>query len=743
MSLRRKLNLDDTLSMDVSPSPGQKLEGSSKANNCSSRMDEDSPSKKVKQLACYECNKTFPSTYEVVTHLKLIHNACASRDCSQLSNFILHSPICANRDLVCILCNEKFQERNLLLIHFNQHIDAAFYACDVCKEGFQQRRELQKHFFQIHNKFLSIPVTSAFTKTVYQKCHKCSKYFKLFAELEEHVSSCNSLTYACSICNVGFSLVSELEQHKVTEHKTHQSLKGYMALRVGKRYFCGICYLGFFKGSSLRQHVFTHGMDMTFVCDVCNVCFSCNNDLQTHYVQHVEEYYHLHAVISQHLCSFCLKTFKTQKELKDHMSNSCGNNSKNTQTKKVNAKGDELETENNFADDDMTDLDFSNIPVYVLKTGEDLLNCEDSQCVIVMDLTSLFVLQRGVCGSTGQMPDVKDSEVYSEAEVVDASLLENHMMAILSPSIISSPADDQIAIESATYFENNPESENMQTIVVNINDANEIIMQSEEEFVYPENVNGKHDFVVYGDKSSPEPYDKVIAHQNETSCNKKFVENEGTEEKELFVETNTVDINELHICDICRQVFSTKTSLSLHIKGSHTGNDCYQCGESFNSEKELKKHEKDSHQKEFHCDSCEVSYSSETLLENHKEIVHEATTYICNLCNHCFLAKNEYEVHLMSHKTEAASTKCEDCGKVFVSVTNYIKHRATHENKISSKKYLCTICDKSFIAHSSLKLHLATHVRKSPYDNECPKCKMYFPQKLLPKHLEMHVEIVS
>lgn len=768
MMSKQKISAGEVSSMD-SKSVNAKSNATSILNfDCPSSSS--TPKKKesfikrlpVKQTECYECKKTFPSFSEVVTHLKLIHNACAFPDCSKLSNFKLHSSVCANRGLGCAICCKKFQEKHLLLMHFNEHIDAAFYACDVCREGFQQRKDLQKHFFQIHNKFLSIPVTPALSKTVYQKCNQCSKYFKLFAEFQEHVSSCSSLTYACFICKVSFTSISTLDEHKQTEHKSGQALKGYQALKQGKRYFCGICYLGFSTGIILKEHVLTHEAETNFICDVCNVSFSCDNELQAHYLQHIEEHYVMHDVISQHSCSSCTKTFKTLSELKSHLTLKNCKNTKSSFYKKVTTKvsndaydehltSDKENSRNNSETtlECMSDspFDFSNIPVYVLKVGEDLLNCEDSQCVIVMDLTSLFVLQRGMCASENRMPDLKNSEVYSETEVVDASLLENHMLSILSPCNVESSTETEktpdIGNTIESYLEK-AESGNMETIVLNINESNnDAQCQSvgEEDFMNSESVNGKFDFLVYNVDDAAEQssdIEKVIC-ENKMSFINEYIESSDTINKELLIENdNSLDISGLYICNICKQVFSSKTSLGLHMKGSHTGFDCYQCGDSFSSESELKNHEK-VHLKIFHCDLCDVSYPKELLLKNHKLTAHGAATFSCNLCNKIFISKNDYIQHMLLHSGENSSTKCEECGKTYASVSNYIRHKASHQEKI---KYVCTICDKSFVSHSHLKLHLPTHMRKSPYNCQCLKCKMYFPPRLIAKHLEKHVNIV-
>lgn len=686
---------------------------------------------------CYQCNKTFPTFAEAVMHLKLIHNACAFKDCSRLSNFKLHSSACANRGLGCAICNRKFQEKHSLVMHFYEHIDAALYACEVCREGFQQRKDLQKHFFQIHNKFLSIPVTPSLNKTVYQKCQNCSKYFKLFAEFEEHMSTCTFSTYACYICKVSFSSMSALEEHKTTEHSNDRVLKGNQALKQGRRYFCGLCFLGFFKGGVLKEHVMTHKIETKHICDVCHITFKSDGDLQAHYLQHIEEHYVLHDVISQHSCKHCKRTFKTLKELNDHMNYKNCKASKNTK-KHLSRNNDEcLISDKENTVDSNTPLVIPDIPVYVLKVGEDLLNCDDLECVIVMDLTSYYVLQRGACASENRMPDVKNSEVYTESEYPETSSIENYMVSILATYNDDSvnPAKIPEDIESP-YVEKSNETDNVETIVLNINECNDGSMQCE--FVGDDVAEkGEFEFLVYDNADNivdlSSDSNKVIIHENKMTFDiEDYIHGQDNINKELLIETeDALDVSGLYICNICKQVFSSKNSLCLHMKGSHTGYDCYRCDNSFTSEEELKNHEK-IHLNAFQCDSCEVSYPKETLLKKHKESAHGKTSFVCNICSKIFASENEYDVHATLHKGE--TLQCEECGKIFANVSSFLKHKAAHENKNDSKSFICTICDKVFAEENSLKLHLATHMRKSPYNFECTKCKMYFPSKMLTKH---------
>lgn len=770
-------------------------------------------------LTCYKCHKSFPSQEEVIMHLKLIHNACATRDCRKISDFKMHSSVCSNRGFGCAVCNKKFIEKHLLLMHFNQHINAAFYVCDICRAGFQQRKHLQKHLLEVHDKNVTLPVTPSQSKAVYQRCDQCSKYFQLFSEFEEHRSLCDSTSYSCEICNTVFFTSTQLENHKYDKHKV--PIRGYSAFLSGKRYFCGICYMGFFDANALKEHIKCHQMVNNHICDECHSSFDSDEDLQVHYLQHIEEHYVLQDVIKQHSCSSCERTFKTLEQLKNHLEcGSCENNfmkirdnnslvcsvknfEENTNDYHESPISDSLsnnlnnencdkdksnlnlvsdivneaisETNNqiqmtvhsDYADanrdksmivsatdyenmdfqlNDMNDsqtvlqneisntiFDIANIPVIALKDGGALLNCDDGYCIVVIDLKSYFVLQRGICASENRMPDIQNSEAYNEVDELDAAVLQNHLQQILAPPVKN--------IEMLTENRESKTDAQQDLQFVNLSESNSCNVFENSE-IYSQSVPLQQESNVYVNQSGEmfmNESGNVVVPQNSVPDFNSEVKCKDVMLKDKFIECQSSFSGITpHICNICQQVFSTRTSLCLHMKGSHTGYDCYRCGQSFNSDLELVEHEKTAHQSSFLCDLCDVIFTKEYLLKKHKRSAHGGKFFVCDICDKSYVLRNEFEIHLMLHRGETPPTRCDICGKVYGSVSNYMRHRATHEGICPPKKYICNVCDKAFTASNPLKKHLITHIKKTAYSYECPKCKMYFSPKALSIHVDLH-----
>ena len=94
-------------------------------------------------------------------------------------------------------------------------------------------------------------------------------------------------------------------------------------------------------------------------------------------------------------------------------------------------------------------------------------------------------------------------------------------------------------------------------------------------------------------------------------------------------------------CEKCHKYFSTKESLSKHIR-VHLGVKkfhCQICEVSFVQNHELKSHVRKKHPKDggapenFYCDQCSKKFSEKYVLNHHIKYVHEITekNYHCDL----------------------------------------------------------------------------------------------------------------
>ncbi|XP_012284566.1 zinc finger protein 239-like [Orussus abietinus] len=87
---------------------------------------------------------------------------------------------------------------------------------------------------------------------------------------------------------------------------------------------------------------------------------------------------------------------------------------------------------------------------------------------------------------------------------------------------------------------------------------------------------------------------------------------------------------------------------------------------------------------------------------------------------------------------------CSTCGLEFRSVPklNYhvrTSHRQSCEQPENNRKFACTVCSRTFLAQSHLRMHEVTHSSESERSFGCDKCQASFRYRtLLERHRKMH-----
>ena len=119
---------------------------------------------------------------------------------------------------------------------------------------------------------------------------------------------------ACNICFQNFASKQHLEAHITTAH----TLSDFR-----KKYRCVICDISFSKNTSrlekpskLIKHMKSEH-NIGYKCPICKMKLPSNLTLKLHNSQEHK------AVITDHLCSKCGKSFKLKKSLEYHVSNNC------------------------------------------------------------------------------------------------------------------------------------------------------------------------------------------------------------------------------------------------------------------------------------------------------------------------------------------------------------------------------------------------------------------------------------
>lgn len=143
------------------------------------------------------------------------------------------------------------------------------------------------------------------------------------------------------------------------------------------------------------------------------------------------------------------------------------------------------------------------------------------------------------------------------------------------------------------------------------------------------------------------------------------------------------------ICPNCCLHFSTKTDRDAHqLKCLRKRNECYLCGKTPRTMKDLKNH----------------------MTSKHIGL----KRFNCRFCSRKFQRKFNLEKHLKTH-TKIGLVKCQYCTKKFIDE----KYKKTHET-YCKKTYECYLCNKTF---ASFKILHGTHMKTHTGRYQCTHCK--------------------
>ncbi|XP_053623482.1 PR domain zinc finger protein 5-like isoform X2 [Plodia interpunctella] len=224
-------------------------------------------------------------------------------------------------DLVCVMCNDVFEDFNTLNTHMVEHFSN--FTCDICGVCFLEKPRLDAHLKRHNdderhtceicgkvfksNHYKDMHVDVVHKKKAIIRCPRCDECFMSYALKNKHLTEAHGQkrTYPCNLCDKVYNRQKTLTEHQRRNHQKvlkHQCeycdqrfylpsrLKEHMATHTGERNFrCEHCDKSYPRLKSLQYHIRTHTNDRRYRCHICGQAFIQNTSLKSHIKSHHPE----------------------------------------------------------------------------------------------------------------------------------------------------------------------------------------------------------------------------------------------------------------------------------------------------------------------------------------------------------------------------------------------------------------------------------------------------------------------
>ncbi|KAK7474036.1 hypothetical protein BaRGS_00034746 [Batillaria attramentaria] len=225
---------------------------------------------------CHQCNKYFPSLYDLGVH-QYTHSLYPSQGLKS-----------GPRHFQCTKCGNKYTTPEALEHHLATTTHQ--YPCPHCPKVFSCERFLRRH----------LPIHGSEGQF---ECATCNKRFKTEHYLKSHsLIHTGETPYQCEVCQAAFNRKDKLKRHMTI----HEAVKKY---RCPFKSLTG-CMKEFNRPDKLKSHIITHSGIKPFKCSVCGKGFSRRPHLMEHERGHNADY--------RYKCEKCGKGFFRAKLYNEH-----------------------------------------------------------------------------------------------------------------------------------------------------------------------------------------------------------------------------------------------------------------------------------------------------------------------------------------------------------------------------------------------------------------------------------------
>ena len=118
--------------------------------------------------------------------------------------------------------------------------------------------------------------------------------------------------------------------------------------------------------------------------------------------------------------------------------------------------------------------------------------------------------------------------------------------------------------------------------------------------------------------------------------------------------------------------------------------NCKECGESFSGKRDLTKHIKQSHAKDYKCKICEETFNKSWSFELHSKSHEEIVPFKCNTCDKDFYSKWRLNKHVLSHGVKGKFCHYFNNGKIcpFEEIGCKFKHEISKNCRYDKKCHI-------------------------------------------------------
>ncbi|EDW83266.1 uncharacterized protein Dwil_GK22769 [Drosophila willistoni] len=137
----------------------------------------------------------------------------------------------------------------------------------------------------------------------------------------------------------------------------------------------------------------------------------------------------------------------------------------------------------------------------------------------------------------------------------------------------------------------------------------------------------------------------------------------------------------------------------------------------------------------YECNICGNLYQTKSTFLAHKTTAHtDFKPHQCELCDKSFRQMGELRAHIRRHTGERPF-KCLYCDRSFSDRSEKLRHERVHTN---TRPYKCAVCEKTFTHSTILKNHSLVHSGKKNYN--CDICSKSFT---LLHQLKAHLQTLT